>query len=136
MYNVIQWELLLHSSGLVPQQWSTDVPVRHKSGLTSWVPDFISLPGHVIAGTATKKPWLHVNTIPQKVVGSTNHKALLQAVLSASLESYSEKEATSWETIWAGTTVILEFHQEGVGHNDMARAVILALQMARCVERL
>jgi hypothetical protein len=73
-----------------------------------------------MAGTANKKPQLHVNIIPEQVVGSTNHEALLQAVLLASLESYSEKEATSCETIWAGMAVILEFHQEGEGHNDMA----------------
>jgi hypothetical protein len=56
MNPIIQWELLLHSSGLVPQQWGTDVPVRHESGLTSWVPGFINLPGHMMAGKATKKP--------------------------------------------------------------------------------
>jgi hypothetical protein len=85
-----------------------------------WVPGFINLSGHVMAGTATKKPPLHVNITPEQVVGSTNHEALLQAVLSASLESKSDKEATSCETIWAGMAVILEFHQGGVGHNDMA----------------
>ena len=116
MYPVIQCELLLHSSGLVPHQWGK----AQEWTASSWVLGFINLPGHVMAGTATKKPWLHVNKIPEQVVGCTNHKALLQDVLWASLESYSEKEATSCETIWAGTTVILEFHQEGVGHNDMA----------------
>jgi len=88
--------------------------------VSSWVPGFINLPGRVMTSTATKKPQLHVNIIPEQVVGSTNHKVLLQAVLSASLESYSQKEARSCETIWAGMTVILEFHQERVGHNDMA----------------
>jgi len=91
-----------------------------KWAVTSWVPGFINLPGHVMAGTATKKPRLHVNIIPEQVVGSTNYEALLQAVLSASLDSYSEKETTSCETIWVGMAVILQCHQEGAGRSDMA----------------
>ena len=79
-----------------------------KWAVSSWVPGFINLPGHVMARTAAKKPGLHVNIIPQQVLGSTNRAARLQAVLSASTET------TSCETIWAGMAVILEFHQEGL----------------------
>jgi len=73
-----------------------------KWAVTSWVPGFISLPGHVMAGTATKKPQLHVNIIPEQVVGSTNYEALLQAVLSASLDSYPEKPfGQAWQSSWS-----------------------------------
>jgi hypothetical protein len=73
-----------------------------------------------MAGTATKAPQLHVNIISEQVVGNTNYEALLQAVLSALLDSSSDKEATSCETIWAGMAIILKFYQEGAGCNDLA----------------
>jgi len=73
-----------------------------------------------MAGTATKTPQLHVNIIPEQVVGNTNYEALLQVVLSTLLGSTSEKEAKSCETVWAGMAVILKFHQEEAGCNDMA----------------
>lgn len=57
-----------------------------KWAVTFLVPSFINLPGHVMAGTTTNTPQLHVNIIPEQVVGNTNYEALLQAVLSALLD--------------------------------------------------
>lgn len=73
-----------------------------------------------MAGTAAEKPGSHVNVTPAQWLGSNNRAAPFHTVLSAPLDSYSEKEATSCATIWAAIAVILEFHQEGEGHNDMA----------------